>query len=217
MPRTDPGTVRRGARAFIVGAAATAIAGALVQFVVQPSTNVSDDKWSYPWTAGALVAVSLLYIVFHLLVVVGLIAFDRSGVAGTSRAARSGMTLAITGTLLLAAGELASIPIRDSLVDGTSAVVVGAIFALGTVLSAIGYLLTAKATLSAGIWQDRRRYTPLVAGMWTTALVGIAATSALPAGVAVYGACLLAMAIALYTAPVPATRAEVGELQLERA
>ncbi len=198
MDRTDRDTVRRGAAVFIVGAAATALSGALVQFVVQPSTNVPDDRWSYPWTGGAFVAVSLLYIVFHLLVVVGLVSFGRSGVMGTSRAAGTGVTLAVGGTLLLTAGEFASIPIRDALVDDTSAVAVGAIFGLGTVLSAIGLLVMGKATLSARIWQDWR-YTPLAAGLWTTALLGvIAATSALAAGVAVYGACLLAMARPLH-------------------
>lgn len=217
MARTDSDTIRRGAYVFIVGAAATTITGAVVQFIVQPATDVSGDRWSYPWTGGAFIAVSLLYILLHLLIAVGLITFGRSGVAGSSRTASRGVTLAVAGTLLLTAGEFASIPIRDALIDDTSASIVGAIFALGTVLSAIGLLLTGKATLSARRWHDWRRYTPLAAGVWTTALVGIAVTSALPAGVAVYGACLLAMAIALQTDPRPATRADVGGLHLERA
>ncbi len=214
MARTNPETIRSLATAFMIGAAGTALSGALVQFVVEPATNVSDDRWSYPWTTGPFVVVSLLYIVLHLLVAVGLIGFGRSGVAGTSRAARSGVALAVAGTLVLAAGELASLPIRDALVDDTSAHIVGAVFGLGVVLSAIGLLLTGKATLSARIWHGWRRYTPLVAGIWTTALVGVEATTALPAGVGVYGACLLAMAIALHSDPVPVGIAGV-EPQLE--
>jgi hypothetical protein len=204
MARSNRETVRTGATVFIAGSAGTALAGALVQLVVQPSSNVPDGRWSYPWATGPFVAVSLLYIVFHLLVVVGLVSFGRSGVAGTTRAARSGVALAVAGTLVLAAGELASLPIRDALVDDTSAAGVGAVFGLGVVLSAIGLLLTGKATLSARIWHGWRRYTPLVAGIWTTVLVGVAATKALPGGVAIYGACLLAVAIALRTDPVPA-------------
>ncbi len=217
MARTDTDAVRRHAAVFISGAAGTAVSGALVQLVVLPSTNVPDDRWSYPWNAGVFVVVSLLYIVLHLLVADGLLAFRRSGMAGASRAASVGVTLAIAGTLLLAVGEVASIPIRDALVDDTSAGVVGAIFGLATVLSAIGLLLIGKATLSAQRWHGWRRYTPLMAGLWTTALIGVAATDALAAGVAVYGVCLLGMAVALYTSPAPAVGTEVGELQMGRA
>lgn len=214
--KSDTQPIRGGVVAFVAGAALTALSGALVQSVVMPASDVSDERWSYPWTTGAFVPISLAYLVFHLLVAVGLVAFGRSGVAGTSRAARAGVRLAVAGTLLLAAGEVASIPIRDALVDDTSAVVVGAVYGVGSLVSAIGLLLAGKATLSAGRWHDWRRYTPLVAGLWTTALVGIAATDALPAGVAVYGACLLAMALALRTELDPAS-APAAEPHLERA
>lgn len=49
---------------------------------------------------------------------------------------------------------------------------------------------------------------PLVAGLWTFVLIGLSMTKALPTGVAVYGVCLLAMAIALYTEPVPSAAFE---------
>ena len=48
-----------------------------------------------------------------------------------------------------------------------------------------------------------RRFTPLVTGIWSTALVGLAFTKALPGSVGVLGLCLLAMAVALYTQPSP--------------
>ena len=185
----------------------------IVQFIVKPASDVSDDQWSYPWTATQHVPVSLLYVVAHLLVAAGLVAFGRSGVAGTSGTARTGVTTAVAGTLVLAVAELASIPIRDALIDDTSAVVVGSIFGLGTVASAIGLLLAGKATLTARIWNNWRRYTPLAAGLWTTALVGIALTTALAVGVAVYGACLLAIAVALFTQPAPTSTAASAQLQ----
>jgi len=204
MPQTDADTIRRGAAVFMFGAAATAVSGLLIQTVVQPSTDVSDKMWRYPWSdSGTFIAVSLLYIVFHLLVVVGLAAFGRSGAAGTSRTGRVGIRLAVVGTMLLAAGEVASLPIRDASVHDTSAAVVGAAFGLGVLVSAIGLLTTGSATLSARRWEDWRRFTPLAAGLWTTVLLGINMTKALPSGVAIYGLCLLAMAIALYSDPLP--------------
>jgi len=217
MGGTDCGAVRRRTTAFIIGAAGTFISGVLVQLVVVPSTNVSRHRFSYPWKADASVVVSLLYLVLHLLVVDGLITFGRRGVAGPSRVARIGVALAVAGTLLFGAGQLASIPARAALADDTSAVVAEALFVLGSVLSAIGLLMIGKATLSAGIWHGWRRYTPLVAGLWTTVLVGLGPTAVLAAGLGLYGACLLAMAIALFTDTVPARSHEAAGLQLKQA
>ncbi len=217
MARTDPAAVRRRTTGFIIGSAATFISGMLVQLVMVPSTNVSDQRWSYPWTADALVGVSLLYFVLHLLVADGLVTFGRHGVAGASRTARAGVGLAVAGALVFGAAELASIPPRAALVDDTSVVAAIALFVLGSVLSAIGLLMIGKTTLSAGIWHGWRRYTPLVAGLWTTVLVFLGPTPVLAAGVGLYGACLLAMAIALRTEAVSARSAEAGGLQLNRA
>ena len=196
----DLDTMRRGSTIFIAGALATAVSGLLVQAVVQPSTDISDKMWRYPWSSsGAFVAVSVLYIVLHLLIAIGLLTFGRSAAAGTTRAARTGVGLAVAGTLLLTIGEVASLPIRNAALDDTSAGVVGAVFGLGVLVSAVGFLVIGWTTLSAGAWQDWRRYTPLATGVWTTALIGISMTKALPAGVAVYGLCLLSMAVALST------------------
>jgi hypothetical protein len=156
--------------------------------------------WRYPWEEeGPFVTFSVFSTALHLLVAVGLVAFGASGVAGGSRLARGGVAAAVAGTLLLAVGEVASIPISDALVDDGSAQAVGAVFGLGSVLSAAGLLVLGWTTLRAGVWTDWRRFTPLVAGIWTTALVGLAFTKALPASVGLYGLCLLAMAVALYT------------------
>jgi hypothetical protein len=205
---------------FIGAAAATAIAGAVLQFGLQPATDLSDDMWRYPWSdSGAFVAFSLFSALLHALVIVGLIAFGRSGAAGRSRAASSGVALAVAGTALLLVGELASIPIRNAGIDDTSAAIVGAIFGLASIASTIGFLVTGRATLRAGVWRDWRRFTPLAVGIWLTALtlLSLAVPKVLHGGVGLYGLCLLAMATALYTQPAPGMAATTGRLQLRRA
>jgi hypothetical protein len=199
---TSPATV-----AFIGAGATTAIAGAVLLFGLQPTTDLSVDFWRYPWSSsGAFVGFSIFSAVLHGMVIIGLLAFGRSGAAGRSRAAASGMALAIAGTALLLVGELASIPIRDAKVDDTSAAIVGAIFGVASVASTVGFLLIGRATLRAGVWHGWRRFTPLATGIWLVVLtpVGLAAPTLLHGGVGVYGLCLLAMAIALYTEPTPA-------------
>lgn len=203
MPTSSIESIRRFAAVGIAGAALSAISGAVVQGAVQPSTTVPDTMWRYPWSSGAFVLVSVVYAAMHVLVIVGLIGLRRSGMAGPTRAASAGLLVAITGTALLLVGELASIPIRHDRTDDTAAAVVGAVFGIAVVLSAVGFLITGRATIQAGLWTDWRRFTPLATGLWTTALVGISLTKALPTGVGIYGLCLLALFVALYTRPVP--------------
>ena len=64
-----------------------------------------------------------------------------------------------------------------------------------------------------------RRFTPLATGLWLVVLtpVGLTAPTLLHGGVGVYGACLLAMAVALYTDPAPAVAEKVGDVRLQRA
>jgi hypothetical protein len=212
--------IRRAAVGMMVAAAATAVAGAVLQFGLQPAADISDDMWRYPWSSsGAFVAFSVFSATIHGLVAFGVLAFRRSGVAGRSRAATVGVALAVAGTLLLLVGELASIPIRNAEVSDTSAGIVGGVFGLASILSAVGFLLAGRATLRAGVWHDWRRFTPLVTGIWTSALVVIAPalTKALHGGVGLYGVCLLAMAIALYTEPHTQRDPKLGDLKLQRA
>jgi hypothetical protein len=217
----------RATAAFIGAGAATALAGAVLAFGLQPATDLSDDMWRYPWSSsGAFIAFSVFSAVLHGLVIAGLVAFGRSGAAGRSRAATSGVALAVAGTALLFVGELASIPIRAAQVDDTSAGIVGAIFGLASVASTIGFLVLGWATLRAGVWHGWRRFTPLAASIWLVVLTPVAETAPtlLHGGVGVYGLCLIAMAIALRTEPTvalysdPAAAGVPGvEPQLERA
>jgi hypothetical protein len=203
MARRDTKSLRTAGIIGIAGAAATTLGGIAVQGIVQPGTTVSDHRWSYPWSSGALVPISILWASLHVLVFVGLLGFARSGVSGHSRGARLGTALVLVGTALLFVGEIASIPIRDQRTDDTGAVIVGAIFALAILLTAVGFLAAGVATARARLWHGWRRFTPLTAGIVSIALLGADVTKALPTGVAIYGLCLLALGVALYTQPTP--------------
>jgi hypothetical protein len=149
------------------------------------------------------VPISLLWASLHVLVFLGLLGFARSGLAGTSRSARLGPQLILAGTALLFVGELASIPIRNQRTDDTGAAIVGAIFGIAILLTAVGFLAGGIATVRSRLWRGWRRFTPLSAGIAACALLGMNSTKALPAGVALYGLCLLVLGIALYTQPAP--------------
>jgi hypothetical protein len=103
---------QKAAMALIAGAIIHA-AGGIVGRVVQASTLVSDDQFSYPWTSAELVAVSLAEAVAFALGLVGLAGLRASGVAGPTRAARTGLGVALAGSSLFVVAELASIAVRD--------------------------------------------------------------------------------------------------------
>lgn len=202
---------------FVVGASATAMAGFLIQAGVVPSTDVSEDLWRYPWeSTTAFVATAIIYAALHVLIIAGLVAFERQGIAGSSSAARRGVRVATAGTALLLLGEVASIPLADALVDDTAATIVGGVFGLALATSAVGFLLCGWATVRAGVWTDWRRFTPLATGIWTTVMIPLTAVepTVLPGSVAIYGLGLLAIATGMALELPPASTSAPGvELQ----
>lgn len=209
---------RQAAVAFIVAAAATAVAGAVLLFGLQPRTDLSEEVWRYPWeSSGAFVVFSIFSAGLHALVAAGVVAFGRSGAAGRSRLATWGVKLAVAGTTLLLAGELLSIAVRNAASNDTSATIVGAVFGVAGTLSTVGFLVLGWATLRADVWQGWRRFTPLAPGVWLTAMAFLATPTRLHGMVGVYGLCLLAMAVALYTDPGSAAARGAGQPRMQRA
>ena len=107
---------QKAAIALIAGAIIHAVGGIVGQ-VVQASTLVSDDLFSYPWTSAELVAVSLVEAFAFALGVIGLAGLRASGVAGPTRTARIGLGVALAGSVLFVVAELASIAVRDQRSD----------------------------------------------------------------------------------------------------
>ena len=194
---------QKAAIALIAGAIIHATAGIVGQ-LVQASTLVSDDQFSYPWTSAELVAVSLVEAVAFALGVVGLAGLRASGVAGPTRAARAGLTVALAGCALFVVAELASILVRHEFVDDGSAGAVGAVFGLATLLLGAGLTAAGGAARRARLWEGWRPTALLVCGLWTLALLGIVITPVMPLGVTVMGLLQIAVGVGLLTRPTPA-------------
>lgn len=195
-PKPRPDQIRTAGAACTLGGLALA-AGAIATQIVQASTSVSDQLWRYPWGNRTAVINWAVWGSMEALVLIGVLAWRRSGVAGSGRAARVGLPLAALGTALIIVGHFASIPVRNQSVHETGAQLVGGIFGVGTVLSALGFMLAGWATLRAGVWRDWRRFVPLSIGVVTAALIVLQFTKALPTAVAVYSLGFAALGAAL--------------------
>jgi hypothetical protein len=197
-------SLRRAGGACVLGATVLAVSGVLTQ-VSAASTDVSPQAWSYPWSTQASMWISLVWGVAQSLLVAGVLGLRRSGAAGPTRAANVGLLLAMAGTALIVLGHLGSIPTAGQNLDDTGAQLVGAVFALGTVVSAVGLLLAGTAVARTRRWHGWRRFTTLAAGVWTLALLGLQLTAALPSAVAVYALCFAGIGAAVAGSPTPRT------------
>jgi hypothetical protein len=195
-PKPPTDQIRTAGAACALGALVM-FTGAVTTQIIQASTSVSDQLWRYPWSSRAAVIAWAVFGAMEALVLTGVLAWQRSGVAGSGRAARVGLPLTAVGTALIVVGHFASVPVRNQTIHETGALVVGRIFGAGTVLSAVGLALAGWATLRAGVWQDWRRFVPLSIGVVTFALIGLGLTKALPTGVALYSLGFAALGFAL--------------------
>jgi hypothetical protein len=201
-------TTQKAAIALIAGAIIHAVGGIVGQ-VVQASTLVTDDMFSYPWTSADLVAVSLIEAVAFALGLVGLAGLRASGVAGPTRAGRVGLGVALVGTLLFVVAQLASIGVRDQYMDEGAARAVGGLFGLATLLLGAGLAAAGVAARRARLWGSWRPVALLACGLWTLAMLGIVLTPVMPLGVTVMGLLQAAIGAGLLTRPTPiAARAQ---------
>jgi hypothetical protein len=171
----------------LIAAAIIHAAGGIVGQIVQASTMVSDDMFSYPWTSAELVAVSLVGALAFALGLVGLAALRASGVAGPTRAARVGLGFALTGSVLFVVAELASIAVRDQPLDEGAAGAVSGVFGLATLLLGAGLAAAGVAARRARRWESWRPTALLACGLWTLAMLGIVVTPLMPLGITVMG------------------------------
>jgi hypothetical protein len=195
-------STQKAAVALIAGAIIHAVGGIVGQ-VVQASTEVSDDMFSYPWTSAELVAVSLVEALAFGLGLAGLAALRASGVAGPTRAARVGLGVALAGTALFVVAELASIAVRDEPLDEGAAGAVGGMFGLATLLLGAGLAAAGVAARRARVWETWRPTALLAGGLWTLAMLGIVLTPVMPLGVTVMGLLQAAIGAGLLTRPTP--------------
>lgn len=193
---------QKAAIALIAGAIIHAVGGVVGQ-VVQASTLVSDDMFSYPWTSAELVAVSLVEALAFGLGLVGLAALRASGVAGPTRAARTGLAIAVAGSVVFVVAELASIAVRDEHLDEAAAGAVGGLFGLATLLLGAGLAAAGVAARRARLWESWRPAALLACGLWTLAMLGIVLTPLMPLGVTVMGLLQIAIGAGLLTRPTP--------------
>ena len=199
-PTTQP--LRPDLRAALAPGLLTVIAGAvqgdgaLITAAYRNASPISDEQLSYPWEGATAITTSLIWGITQVLIVVGLMAFARSGAASTA-AGRVGGRLAVAGALLYVMAHALSLVAYDAPLDDPLSVAVLSCFGVGTLLTAVGLIIAGMATLRSGAWSGWRRYAPLVLGAWMVAMMPLQFTPALPLAVGIYALAVMGLGVAL--------------------
>jgi hypothetical protein len=170
--------------------------GAMITAAHRGASPVSDEQLSFPWAGATAITTSLIWGVTQVLIVVGLMAFARSGAAPT-RAGRVGARLAVAGALLYVTAHALSLVAYDAPLDDPISVAVLSCFGVGTLLTAVGLIMAGTSTLRSRVWAGWRRCTPLVLGAWMVAMMPLQLTPALPLAVGIYALLVMALGLAM--------------------
>lgn len=170
--------------------------GAILTAAYRGDSPVSDDRLSFPWDGATAVTTSSVWGLTQVLIVLGLVAFARSGIAG-GRSGRVGAWAAVAGAVLYVAAHALSLVAYDGAVDDPAAIGVFTLFGIGTVLTAVGLCFAGAATVRSGPWLGWRRFVPLALGGWMVVMTPLQFTPLLPVAVGVYAALVIAFGVAL--------------------
>ncbi|MEJ7832088.1 MAG: hypothetical protein WKF79_04185 [Nocardioides sp.] len=146
-PTTTSRSVRR-AGAWCLGAGLVGAAQAII--VLAWSPQVSDARYSYPFTGFGFVVAQTSFFLQHLPLVLGVAALLWLPAVRASRTARIGIGTAAVGLVLLTAMELITIAAYDAATDSSLATLVTNLYGPPVILIGAGLLVAGIALLRQG-------------------------------------------------------------------
>ena len=114
---------------------------------------------------------------------------------------RLGSGVLIVGGAVFVAAQAGSAFMPDARSDEPAAGAVVMLFAVGSLLTAFGFVVAGVAVLRAHVWSSWRRFTPVAVGAAMLCLVPLQFTSLLAVGVTLYAATILGFGAALLAEP----------------
>ena len=186
-PTKSSRSIRR-AGAWCLGAGLAGAAQAVI--VLSWSPQVSDNRYSYPFSGVGFVVAQTSFFLQHLPLVLGVAALLWLPAARASPTARIAIRTAAFGLLLLALNELITITAYDTATDSSLATLVRTLYGLPVVLIGVGLVVSGVALLRQnGAAEGAARWiaavvltlgvyvfvplTPAIMGSFTAARLGI--------------------------------------------
>lgn len=145
-----------------VGAVIGAIGGLVTGFI---PPSVSSGWFSYPYTPAGFVAVQLIFILNHLLLLVGVLGLIRSGVAGRGLLGRVGLWISVVGWATLTLCEVRAITLATSPYPSPETAFLDVSFGVASILIGVGLTLAGVAVARTNEWAGWRRFVVLICGV----------------------------------------------------
>ena len=143
-PLTTSRSVRR-AGVWCLGAGLVGAAQAIIMLAWSP--QVSDDRYSYPFTGFGFVVAQTSFFLQHLPLVVGVAALLWLPAVRASRTARIATVAATVGLMLLTVNELITITAYDATTDSSLATLVDTLYGPPVILIGAGLVVAGIALL----------------------------------------------------------------------
>ena len=151
---------------------ASGVIGVLLgAFTLAYPVAVSADVWSYPFPYGVALALGFLLAVTHLLTLAGFAGIRILANGRFGRWVPTGLWIAIAGFAVLAVSEVAGGFIGDKPVDSDAAAVVATAFGVGSLMTAVGALLSGTLLIRRRAWQRVGAWAMTASGVTMAALV----------------------------------------------
>lgn len=171
--------------------------GGVVVAALRTTSTVPDNRLNFPLSGSTATTAEIVWGFSQLAFLVALVGFRRRPAVSRSRTGRMGATAALLGGLLFLGGHAVCLTFPDALISDAAGVTAASLFAAGSVLIALGFLVAGAAVLRGGGWSGWRRLTPLAVGAWMAVLIPLQFTSLLQAAVAVHALTVGALALAM--------------------
>lgn len=127
---------------------------------------VDPDRFSYPLSATAFVAVQAWFVVQHVGLLAGVAGLERSGALDRSKVGEAGYIVAMAGLLTLTATEVAAMFAADFDYEGTYTMVLDAAYGLSSTAAGAGLVLAGIVFARSRTWTGALRFVPLATGIF---------------------------------------------------
>ena len=154
----------RTAGALCLIAGLLGAASGLVLLGVSPS--VSESRYSYPFSAGAFVAIQAWFAVQHLGLLAGQWGLAASGAAGPGRHVRWAHWVGLAGMALLTFTELLAMAAANDPYPSPLTNVLDGLYGISCVAVGVGMTVVGVGVVRHGLWSSWRRWTPVAIGVW---------------------------------------------------
>lgn len=146
----------------LVGAIIGAIGGLVTGFL---PPSVSSDWYSYPYTPAGFVVAQFVFILNHLLLLVGMLGLIRSGAAGRGLLGRVGLWISVVGWATLTLCEVRAMTLAASPYPSPETAFLDTSFGIASILIGVGLTLAGVAVARANEWAGWRRFVVLICGV----------------------------------------------------